>query len=417
MGTPRVQAWGLAAFALLSIVSCAGPGTAASTTGANSVGTTATASAAPSGPAQIQITPGNNSQNVPLDSQLSVDAKGGVIRQVVVKENGAPTPLTGQTDATGQTWMVDGGLEPNAAYTLTATAANPNGQTTSTSTSFHTLGGVSRLITSILPADGAVVGVGMPIKLTFNVPIPDAQKQGIIDHIAVNSNPPQPGGWYWFTDSEVHYRPNVYWRSGTHVTINAMLQGVDAGNGYWGLGNWSQSFSIGDAHVSIIDTATHYMTVYDNGKQLYNWPVSTGRPDLQTINGTLVVWFKTYVILMNSWGIGINPNSPDGYDENVYWDTAISLDGFYVHSAPWSVWQQGNTNVSHGCVNLSEARAITFYNWSNTGDVVIVKNSTRPASFEDGEGDWQLSISQLIAGGGAAGQISTMPPTPYTRAS
>ena len=37
--------------------------------------------------------------------------------------------------------------------------------------------------------------------------------------------------------------------------------------------------------------------------------------------------------------------------------------------------RQGNSNVSHGCINLSPANAQWFYDNFGSGDPVVVKNS------------------------------------------
>ena len=93
---------------------------------------------------------------------------------------------------------------------------------------------------------------------------------------------------------------------------------------------------------------------------------------------------------MVSSTVGIPVNSPGGYDETVYWDVHISDSGEYVHAAPWSVGAQGNTNVSHGCVNLSPANAEQFMNFSRVGDIVVVVNGPRPPVPGDhGVMDWE----------------------------
>jgi lipoprotein-anchoring transpeptidase ErfK/SrfK len=123
-----------------------------------------------------------------------------------------------------------------------------------------------------------------------------------------------------------------------------------------------------------------------------------GKVGFRTIQGTLIVLYRSYVVKMNSsttfGGAACIPGSANFYDEKVYYDTAISSDGYFIHSAPWSVYAQGHYDVSHGCVNLSPARATTFFNWSLPGDVVVISNTGNPASAEDGEGDWQLDSGQ-----------------------
>jgi lipoprotein-anchoring transpeptidase ErfK/SrfK len=51
----------------------------------------------------------------------------------------------------------------------------------------------------------------------------------------------------------------------------------------------------------------------------------------------------------------------------------VTWGGVYVHSAPWSVAQQGNSNVSHGCINLSPDNAAWYYDTVNVGDPIIVQ--------------------------------------------
>jgi hypothetical protein len=70
-----------------------------------------------------------------------------------------------------------------------------------------------------------------------------------------------------------------------------------------------------------------------------------------------------------------------------------------VHSAPWSVGQQGDSNVSHGCINLSPANAQWFYDHFGVGDVVEVINSGGPPlPIWDTYGDWAVSWSEWTAG-------------------
>ena len=114
------------------------------------------------------------------------------------------------------------------------------------------------------------------------------------------------------------------------------------------------------------------MTVTDNGKVIAMYPFSGGRTTDPTMNGTHIVLDRESVVRMISSTNGVPVNSPDGYDELVYYDVHITDSGEYVHAAPWSVTSQGHANVSHGCVNLSPADALTFFGFSRVGDVVMV---------------------------------------------
>ena len=57
--------------------------------------------------------------------------------------------------------------------------------------------------------------------------------------------------------------------------------------------------------------------------------------------------------LMDSTTFGLARDA-GGYIAKVHWATRISNSGAFVHSAPWSVAQQGNSNVSHGATSQSD---------------------------------------------------------------
>ena len=368
-----------------------------------------------SGPPSLTVTPADGTAGVGLDATIQVAAQNATVSSVAVVENGKDDTLA-WTSSNGNTqWAYAGGLDLNAAYTVTATAVSTAGGETVATSAFHTITNAKRLLSTVLyVSNGDTVGVAMPIELEFNVPIPLADQPGIIAHIAVVSNPPQPGGWYWFDGEDVHYRPESYWESGTQVTVDAELNGVDAGNGYWGLGNWSESFSIGAAHLTVVNTQTRQMQVYDGdsattGQLIDSWSTNTGKSGYDTISGVLVVLYHSPVVVMNSCQTFHTPaacGGADTYNESVYEDTAVSADGYFIHAAPWvcygdscSLYPYGDTNSSHGCINLSTYNATTYYNWSVVGDPVQVVGSVLEASYSDGEGDWQTSWSEFAPGG------------------
>jgi len=97
---------------------------------------------------------------------------------------------------------------------------------------------------------------------------------------------------------------------------------------------------------------------------------------------------------MDSATVGIPRNSPDGYFEQVPFSVRISYGGAFVHSANWSVRDQGVRNVSHGCVNMSPADAEWFYGLAKRGDVVDVIHSTaKPDLWDPGTSDWNIRFA------------------------
>jgi lipoprotein-anchoring transpeptidase ErfK/SrfK len=401
---------GLAAVGSVLLVACSP--SSASTRSPSPGGGSAAKPASTEVPPNISVVPTDGTRDVRPDAAVKVAADSGSIDSVVVHPNGDTTSfLTGTLGQGSRTWTSTAALDAGVDYVVEVSAHGQGGGQSSARTTFTTLT-PKRLTTSTSPLDGETVGIAMPISLHFNAPVAPERQANLVSHLQVATTPAVEGAWHWFAPDEVHFRPKDFWPPGTKVTLNAHLRGVTAGSDFYGLGDWAMTFTIGAKHVSVIDAAAHTMTVSDGDKQLYSWPVSVGRPKNPTLEGTLVVQYKQQDVLMDSQSIGIPRGSPDGYYEHVYWDTAISTDGFFIHAAPWSEWAQGSQNVSHGCVNLSPARAQTFYNFTQKGDLVYVKNTGRLADASDGEGDWQIPYDQFPNSGAGAPPPAANPQQP-----
>jgi hypothetical protein len=108
-----------------------------------------------------------------------------------------------------------------------------------------------------------------------------------------------------------------------------------------------------------------------------------------------------------------DPADPRYYKLTVFDAVQISSSGEYVHSAPWSLWAQGNLNVSHGCVNVSPAFAEWFYDLSQRGDIVTVTGTDRELEWNNGYGYWQMPWRQWLEGSALKNPIIiTKPATP-----
>src|SRR5215211_3004796 len=187
------------------------------------------------------------------------------------------------------------------------------------------------------PVNGSMVGVAKPIYINFAVPISDRPMAEQAIHIS--SNPPVPGRFYWVSDTQVRWRPQDFWPKGTVVNIDA------AGT--------KSSFRTGDSLVATVDNATHQMTVARNGNVEKTIPVSMGMSGHDTPNGTYYVLEKFPDIVMDSATYGVPSTSAQGYKVHVQLAVRFDNLGNFVHSAPWSVADQGKRNVSHGCINIS----------------------------------------------------------------
>lgn len=161
-------------------------------------------------------------------------------------------------------------------YTVEAVGKGVDGSTVRTRSAFTTqaLTLDEQTYPSVAPLDGETVGVGMPVVVTFDLPVTD--KAAFERNMHVTTTPAQPGSWRWVSDTEARYRPKSYWKAGTEVSVDVDINGVDAGNGIYGQEDRDIDFAVGDAHVYRVNARTHQMKVFSNGDLLRTIPITTG---------------------------------------------------------------------------------------------------------------------------------------------
>ena len=334
---------------------------------------------------------------VGVDTLIEVAAENGTLRNVVVKAAGKRLPGAMSKDAT--TWTAGERLEPGTTYRVAGVAVDGDGLTRKLERSFRTddLTLDQQTYPSLAPLAGETVGVGMPVILSFDVPVTDRKE--VERHLSVEAKPAQPGTWHWISDTEVHYRPKSYWKPGTKVTVDADLNGVDAGNGIYGQEDRHASFNVGDAVIMKIDVAAHQMRVLRNGELLRTIPISAGKPGFTTRSGIKVIIEKFRYKDMDAATTGISEDDAEYYNiANVEYAQRVTYSGEFIHAAPWSVGSQGYSNVSHGCIGMSTEAAGWLYSLTKRGDVVDVVGSDRPMESTNGYGDWNVSWSDYKAG-------------------
>ena len=249
--------------------------------------------------ASIHITPKTGTSGVGPDTPVVVTSDLGHLTDVSVTSSSGGV-VQGTWDDAGNDWKSRGLLLYGHAYRVTATvtgAANLLAQKTAT---FRTLIPRDTVTASVWPTTGLTVGVGQPIVFTFSQPIPVEARASLERHLLVAGKPQVAGGWHWFNDHELHFRPKSLWPAGAHVTVLWSLSGWYAGDDVWGDGRGSSAFTIGDAHVSIADLATFTMTVTDNGHVVATYPMSGGKPTDPTMGGTHIVLDRASVVRMSS---------------------------------------------------------------------------------------------------------------------
>ncbi|MDP9074506.1 MAG: Ig-like domain-containing protein, partial [Actinomycetota bacterium] len=210
----------------------------------------------------LVVDPADGSTNVALDSVVSVTATDGRLVSVAVMTPSGQA-MAGALDPTGLSWRSSGKLLPKTSYTVTVQATTAKGKPSQQVSHFDSMPPTATLTASIFPNTGLTVGIGQPIVLRFNHSV--VNKTDLLAQLHVTESTPVTGGWYWFSDRELHFRPQVYWPSGEQVSLTANLTNFDAGGGIYGTADSSTKFTVGDAHISTANVQTHTMTVTSNG--------------------------------------------------------------------------------------------------------------------------------------------------------
>lgn len=359
----------------------------------------------------IVVTPGPGSDNVDPLGKIQVSATEGILTSVqVTNEEGKAVEGILTPDKTA--WKPSAPLGYGHTYTVAAQGLTLTGATGPTTASFTTLtpgNQTKAYLTTTFGkplSDGATYGVGTVIVAHFDEPIPD--KAAAEKKMQVTSDPPVAGSWYWIDDRNAHWRPQEYWPAGAKVNVSADLYGAQVGPDLYGQEDTKTSFVIGPSHVSVADDNTHQVQVFENGQLIRTMPTSMGMGgkedfDNKTIyfntpSGIYTVMDKGNPVIMDSETYGLPVNSRLGYKEAISWATRISADGIYLHQLDTTVWAQGNTDTSHGCLNLNADNARWFYNWAMPGDVVEVRNTSGPPLSKWNNGDWSVPWDEWVEG-------------------
>jgi lipoprotein-anchoring transpeptidase ErfK/SrfK len=211
-------------------------------------------------------------------------------------------------------------------------------------------------IASVQPTNGQVVGVAMPITVTFTKPVID--RWGAQQSISITTPAQVAGRYDWIDDQTVQFVPDQYWPAHSEITMMA--------------GGIPRTFGTGSIVLGVADISAHTFTVSIDGQVARQMPASMGKPKHPTPVGNFNVLEKQSSVVMDSRTIGIPLSDPEGYKLTVADAVRVTWGGVYVHSAPWSVGSQGYSNVSHGCINLSPDNASWYFSQVHIGDPIVI---------------------------------------------
>ncbi|MFF8868206.1 Ig-like domain-containing protein [Streptomyces sp. NPDC015139] len=344
--------------------------------------------------AAVSIVPKSGATGVDTSGALKVAVAKGKLTEVTVKDaKGAK--IDGTISGGGASWTPSTHLAAGTKYTVHAVAKDSEGRAAAEDSTFTTLTPKNTFTGYFTPEDGSTVGVGMPfsIRFTRGITSPDAVEKAI----RIKTEPAVDVEGHWFGNDRLDFRPENYWKSGTEVTVDLDLDGVEGRDGVYGEQRKTVKFTIGRNQVSVVDAKKHTMKVTQDGKVVKTIPVTTGKPGYETWNGQMVMSEKLAVTRMNGETVGYGGE----YDiKDVPHAIRLTTSGTFIHGNYWGGGAFGNYNASHGCVGLRDVRggydkgvpAAWFFNHSMVGDVVVVKKShDRTVDPANGLNGWNMS--------------------------
>jgi lipoprotein-anchoring transpeptidase ErfK/SrfK len=388
----------------LGLAACGDDKKPAAWVGTPSGGPSAGASAGADGPVtesadvpiSLAITPAAGKTEVPVSAEIGVKVSGGKVTTVTLKD-AAGTPVAGTLREDGSAWVPSKPLKTKQRYAASVVATADNGQTKSATTSFTTMGAPARKTgTGLYLFDNKTYGVAMPVVVEFSPGIKKADRAAVQKRMFVQTDPPQPGVWAWTSaGTQAYYRGPEFWQTGTKLTVRIAVGGLPTGGGRYGDRDRSATAKIGRNFMMRVDNATKKMTVLENGKTIRTLPVSLGKKSTPSDSGTMVVMDKLAQTIFDTTA-ELGP--VEGYRTEIQYAQRLTWSGQYIHSAPWSVGDQGRRNVSHGCVNVSPSNARWLFGKTLVGDPVVVKGTEVKLAHGDGWTPWNLSWKEFIKG-------------------
>ncbi|KUI29932.1 L,D-transpeptidase [Mycobacterium sp. IS-1742] len=369
--------------------------------------------------ASLAFEPAKSATDVSPTDPVRVEVSGGWFQRVALT-NAEGKVVAGALNQDRNVFTISEPLGYGATYSWSGSAVGEDGKAVPVKGEFSTLDPATQVNGRFQLADGQTVGVAAPVILQFDASIDEADRATVEKALSVTTNPPTEGSWAWLPDeaagSRLHWRSREYFEPGTTVRVDAKLYGVKFGGDAYGAADSSLDFTIGRRQVVRAEASSHRIQVIDQvGAVIMDFPCSYGEGDLDrnvTRSGIHVVTEKYEDFYMT--------NPAAGYaNVRERFAVRISNNGEFIHANPASLGSQGNSNVTNGCINLSESDAQQYFNTAIYGDPVEVTGTRIQLSYADGDiWDWAVpwdewtSMSALSDQESPSGIPSTVPVTP-----
>ncbi len=393
----------------------------------------ATAAAAPVKPAKprpplMGIAPFNGAEDVNPLTKPVVDVVDGKITEVSLYDDWG-NAIEGKVSEDGTSWEPSQRLNYARTYTMTVDSKSAAGVPLSRTSTFSTLV-PNNYVHPYIEVQGGFApnpdqryGVGTIVIAHFDEAIAD--KALAEKNMIVRTEPPVQGTWNWISDSVAHWRPEHYYAPGTRIDVDINTFGLKLGNGLYGQSDAQATINIGSSRISVANDITKQVSVFENGRLVRTMPTSMGRGGTSTIGDKTFHWWtppgvytvldKAETIIMDSSTYGVPQGTALSYKRTVGYATRISTDGIYLHHLDDTLWAQGNTNMSSGCLNLNLDNAKFYFQQAQPGDVVEVLYTGGPGLTMAQGGDWSVPWSEWVKGSAFAPQ-QTAPPAPTAEA-
>ncbi|MGQ9502005.1 MAG: L,D-transpeptidase family protein [Anaerolineae bacterium] len=126
-----------------------------------------------------------------------------------------------------------------------------------------------------------------------------------------------------------------------------------------------------EAQLILVDISEQRMYVYENGRLLWNWVVSTGEPGKDTATGHFRVLDKIEMAYASTWNLDMP------YWLGIYYSGPLENG---IHALPINrttgvkLWEGLlGQRVSYGCIILSDENARTLFEWAQVGTPVVIR--------------------------------------------